>query len=581
MKSYLRLIAFLLPFKKDCLIKAGIGLIIVAAGFFQAFMIAGAIAAVFEGRSYSKILPYIAGVLIAVLFKAFWLRYQDGFVKKMGSRVKGNIREVLIRKLLCLGPAYQDGRRSGNIQSLVTDGVEAFEVFLVQYIPQIFVVIISVCAAVTYIFTVDPLVSIIVLLSAVLSIVIPHLFMPAISRLMIGYWQSYAHLNAQYIDTMQGMSTLKAFHAGRRIRGKLEKDARSFAKSSIDNTGMSLLDSAIIIFLCAIGTSLGAAIAAWHTYQGSLPAPALLAILFLAGESMKPLYDLNVYWHGSYLGFSVARQLYETLDRQETLQVFQDAHKNKIIQNPPAVELNNVSFRYQAGTKNVLNNVSMRIEGGQTAAVVGRSGSGKSTIVNLLLRFYDPGQGRVIIGGHEIKNYTLDYLRNQIAVVFQDTYLFYGTVEENLRMANPKASHQECMDAAKAANAHEFIMALPQGYQTIVGERGATLSGGERQRISIARTILKGAPILILDEATSNVDISGESIIQEALERLMKNRTTIIIAHRLSTIRKAGIIYVLDKGEVCETGTHEELMSLKKGVYHHLIQAQEKARAAV
>ncbi|MBE6035869.1 MAG: ABC transporter ATP-binding protein [Clostridiales bacterium] len=581
MRTYLRLASFLKTAPKETILKVLIGLFIVAAGFLQAFMIAGVIAAVFDRRPYQEMIPYIAGVLFAILFKVFWIRYQEGFVKKMGAKIKGNIRQALIEKLLCLGPAYQDGRRSGNLQSLVTDGVESFEVFLVQYIPQIFVVIISVTAAIGYIFTVDPLVSLLILFAAVLAIIVPHLFMPAISKLMIEYWQSYAHLNAQYIDTMQGMSTLKAFHASKRVKEALAKDAKSFAKSSIDNTGMSLSDSAIIILLCAVGTSLAVGIAAWHTYQGLLTAPALLTILFLAGESMRPLYDLNVYWHGSYLGFSVAEEFYEIFDTPVELHISHKAYSNRLTQNPPEIQLQDVSFCYGESLGNALEHVTIKIEAGQTAAIVGKSGSGKSTLVNLLLRFYDPQQGTIIIGGHELQEYTLDYLRNQIAVVFQDTYLFYGTVEENLLMAKPDATREECMEAAKAANAHEFIMALPQGYQTIVGERGATLSGGERQRISIARTILKGAPILILDEATSSVDISGESLIQEALERLMKDRTTLIIAHRLSTIRKAEMIYVLDKGRLRESGIHDTLMQQKDGVYAQLVQAQEKARHVV
>ncbi|QIB68071.1 ABC transporter ATP-binding protein [Aminipila butyrica] len=578
MGMYLRLASFLKTTPKEALIKVWIGLSIVATGFLQAFMIAGAITAIFERKSYLEIIPYIVGALLAIMAKAFLMRYQEGFVKKMGAKVKGNIRQTLIEKLLCLGPAYQDGRRSGNLQSLVTDGVESFEVFLVQYIPQVFVVMISVSAAILYIFTVDSVVSILIFLAAILAVIIPHLFMPAISKLMIEYWQSYAHLNAQYIDTMQGMSTLKAFQASKRTEKALEKDAKSFAKTSIDNTGMSLLDSAIIIFLCAVGTSLAVGIAAWHASQGLISPAGLLAILFLAGESMKPLYELNVYWHGSYLGFSVAEEFYEVLDTPVTLNILEEAKANHTMKNPPEIELTEVSFRYRQEAKKALDTVTIKIEGGQKVAVVGKSGSGKSTLVNLLLRFYDPQAGQIRIGGHELSAYTLDYLRNQIAVVFQDTYLFYGTVQENLMMAKPNATLEECIEAAKGANAHEFIMALPQGYQTMVGERGATLSGGQRQRLSIARTILKGAPILILDEATSSVDISGESQIQEALERLMKNRTTLIIAHRLSTIQTADLIYVLNKGRLWEAGTHEELIKKKNGVYKQLVQAQEKAR---
>jgi ABC-type multidrug transport system fused ATPase/permease subunit len=195
--------------------------------------------------------------------------------------------------------------------------------------------------------------------------------------------------------------------------------------------------------------------------------------------------------------------------------------------------------------------------------------------VNLLLRFYDPREGAIRIGGADIRDYALDYLQSKIAVVFQETYLFEGTVADNIRMARPGASDAEVEEAAGAANAHDFITALPQGYQTLISERGATLSGGERQRIAIARAVLKDAALLILDEATSSVDARSETLIQQALELIMKDRTTIVIAHRLSTIKNADKIIVLDEGRVAEEGTHESLLA-RSGVYAHLVNAQRK-----
>ena len=238
-------------------------------------------------------------------------------------------------------------------------------------------------------------------------------------------------------------------------------------------------------------------------------------------------------------------------------------------------------FSYPGGRRPAHDGLSLAVRAGERVGIVGPSGSGKSTVARLLLRFYDPDQGRVLVGGRDVRDLTLDQLRSLIAVVSQDTYLFHGTVEDNLRMGKPDATPAELAAAARAANAEEFIARLPQGYQTVVGERGVRLSGGQRQRIAIARALLRDAPILVLDEALSAVDAESEAVIQEALDRLMQGRTTLIFAHRLSSVIGADRIFALDDGRVAETGTHAELMA-RRGAYHRLMaaQAQDSAGAA-
>ena len=217
--------------------------------------------------------------------------------------------------------------------------------------------------------------------------------------------------------------------------------------------------------------------------------------------------------------------------------------------------------------------MSFSLSCGQTAAFVGTSGSGKSTVLKLLLGFYPRESGYINVGGEPIDKYSLEQLRDLISYVPQDAYLFQGTIEDNIKMGNERASREEVISAAKGANAHDFIMELPEGYDTLVGERGARLSGGQRQRIAIARAIIKNAPILLLDEATSALDSKSEELVQEALKELMKNRTTIVIAHRLSTIENADIIFVLDEGKITEQGKHKELME-KGGLYNNLYEMQ-------
>lgn len=236
-----------------------------------------------------------------------------------------------------------------------------------------------------------------------------------------------------------------------------------------------------------------------------------------------------------------------------------------------------MTFSYATRDKPALRGLNLVVASGETVAVVGPSGSGKTTIVALLLRFFDPDQGVIRIGGHDLRDLRLATVRAAIAVVSQDTYLFHGTIAQNIALARPDATHDEVVAAARDANIHEAILALPDAYETQVGERGVGLSGGQRQRVAIARALLADAPILVLDEATSNVDAASEAAIQEALDRVTRGRTTLVIAHRLSTVRDAERVVVLDDGVVIETGGHDELVQ-RGGGYARLIAAQEGAR---
>src|SRR5947207_15197884 len=327
----------------------------------------------------------------------------------------------------------------------------------------------------------------------------------------------------------------------------------------------------------AIGAASALALAVWRVSHGLMSIEALLIVLMAGTEVFRPLRDLRTVLHQGMLGQSAAAGINALLAAEPL--VPEQPPGQPPISRPllPTIAFEDVWFAYPGGRGAAHDGLSFTVAAGEKIGVVGPSGSGKSSVARLLLRLFDPQRGTVRIGGHDLRTLDPEALRRMIAVVHQDTYLFYGTVEENLRLGKPDADRDEIEEAARDANAHEFITALPQGYATMIGERGVLLSGGQRQRLAIARALLRDAPILILDEALSSVDAENEAVIQQAIDRLSQGRTTLVLAHRLSSVIGADRILVLDHGHIVETGRHAELIR-RDGPYRRLMGAQAEER---
>ena len=561
MNVYGKLLWYVSEIKREIAVKTLLLLASSATYILQAILMASVVNLVFSGGSLKSILVRVAVVVAAILVRGFILRYIETYTRIMAARIKEKLRMSLLSKIYDLGPGYMSGKRSGKVTSLVLDGIEALEPFYVRYVPQIITVLVSGTFVFCYLVRYDAVSALALIASMLLCVVVPLATVPAMDRTVTDYWTDYSTLTSQYIDSIQGMTTLKTLDAEQSMGEVLRRDATAFWKRSIRNTGISLSNSALMFILTSVTSSLTVVLAAIRAMHGIVPATAVTAFLFLAVECARPMIELNSAWHASFLGMSVAKEMFGLMEMDPPVKDPEDPVLLDVSDRLPEIRFDAVRFSYPGREEEVLHGVTFAVPPGSATAVVGPSGAGKSTILSLVLRFYDVTGGSVTFNGTDIRRYALRALQDQIGVVFQDTYLFYGTIAENIRMARPDASDEEVREAATAANAHDFIMAFPDGYETIVGERGVTLSGGERQRISIARAILKDAPVLLLDEATSSVDAESEALIQSALSELTKQRTTIIVAHRLSTVRGADNIIVLNDGMVAEQGKPEDLMN--------------------
>jgi ATP-binding cassette subfamily B protein len=372
-------------------------------------------------------------------------------------------------------------------------------------------------------------------------------------------------------DTIPGIRVVKAFAQEKRESARF-RDANKHNLLINDRVNkVWSLFSPTVTFLTEIGLLIVWAVGIWQVSRGHITVGVLTAFLAYIGRFYTRLDSMSRIVSVTQKAAAGAKRIFDILDHVSS--VPEPANPVHLPRIQGRIDVNNIGFRY--GNRAVLRGVDLSIQPGEMIGLVGHSGSGKSTLVNLICRFYDVSEGAILVDGVDIRSLRIPEYRRNIGLVLQEPFLFFGTIAENIAYGKPDATREEIIAAARAAHAHEFILRLPHGYDSMVGERGQTLSGGERQRISIARALLIDPHILILDEATSSVDTTTEKEIQKALDNLVRGRTTIAIAHRLSTLRRADRLVVLDKGQIVEVGQHEELLA-REGAYYRLYQAQQR-----
>lgn len=498
--------------------------------------------------------------------------YRQYFAQWTSSKILYDIRDQLFTHLQKLSFKYYSNTKTGEIISRVINDVEQTKTFVVTGLMNLWLDVATIIIAIAIMFTMNVRLTIISLILLPFYAFSVKYFFGNLRLLTRKRSQALAEVQSYLHERVAGMSVIKSFATEDYEQTQFAKQNHNFLSKALEHTRWNAKAFAVVNTITDIAPLIVIGFSGYLVINGDLKIGTMVAFIGYIDRLYNPLRRL----------VNSSTSLTQSLASMDRVFEFVD-EKYDIQDEPTSIECTNVqgnivfdevSFAYDEKGEMILKNITLNVQKGETIALVGMSGGGKSSLVSLIPRFYDVTKGRIFLDGEDIRHFKVRSLRDKIGVVLQDTVLFSESVKDNILLGNPYASEEEVIEAAKAASAHDFIMNLPDGYDTKVGERGVKLSGGQKQRIAIARVFLKNPPILILDEATSALDLESEFLIQESLEELAKDRTTFIVAHRLSTITHADRIVLIEHGKIVEIGKHEELMAME-GNYFKLFQVQQ------
>ncbi|MGO1369964.1 ABC transporter ATP-binding protein [Senegalia sp. (in: firmicutes)] len=523
--------------------------------------------------SLSRVDIWIVGIglVLSVALRAIFRRLIDGMQSGTGYKIFADERMKLGDYLKKLPMGYFTEGNIGNISAVLSSDIDFVEEHGMQTLSKIVSGSLGVIISAIVLTIVDYRIGIVVALTVVVSFVVLNRIVKKSKKSSLEKQEVQSDLVKSVIEYVKGISVIKAFNLeGQRSKSthKSFKDARD---SLINFEKRMVLPMIVLDGIIAVGTGISIFLAAYFVFEGSMDLPFAFMIMIFIYQLFIPLRALPAHLAMSSI-MEASLDRYEKLMREETIK---DSNK-KVNLDSFDIEFQDVHFSYEK--EEVLKGVNFKAEENTMTALVGDSGCGKTTIANLIARLWDIDSGTIKVGGIDIRDMSIESLLENISMVFQRVYLFNDTVEKNIKFANPQASHEEVVEVCKKARCHNFIIGLPEGYDTVIGEAGSTLSGGEKQRISIARAMLKDADIILLDEATASIDPDNERYIQEAINELVKNKTLIVIAHKLSTIKNADKILVIDEGKVVEEGEHKELIE-RKGKYYDFWQKRLQSRS--
>ncbi|HEY7420305.1 MAG TPA: ABC transporter ATP-binding protein [Ktedonobacteraceae bacterium] len=518
---------------------------------------------------------YLMGVIMLVLVGILILctMFIDFQGHMMGARMESDMRSELFEHFQQLSFRFYDEQRTGQLMIRITEDTFAMSELYHHGPEDIVVTFLTVIGVFILLLKINVALTLIVFLFLPIMAVYALYFNKKMQKALLNSRQSIGDINAQVEDTLAGIRVVKSFTNEEVEKSKFAVANNRFLISRRDGYKSEAYFSGGLIGFAQLITVSVIVFGGIAIVHASLDLADLLTYLLCVSILTDPIQKLINFGRLYQEGITGFHRFMDMLEQVPDLQ--DTAEAVDLTQVRGKVEFQNVSFKYKEDLQHVLKNLSLEIQAGEYVALVGSSGAGKTTLCSLIPRFYDVNEGRILLDGWDIRDVTLRSLRSNVGIVQQDIYLFAGTVADNIRYGKRDASQQEIIDAAKKAHAHDFIMALPHGYDTDIGQRGVRLSGGQKQRLSIARVFIKNPPVIIFDEATSALDNESEKAVQDSLEKLANNRTTLVIAHRLSTIRKAQRIVVLSDTGIGEQGTHEELLALN-GIYANLYNMQSK-----